>query len=68
MEKEQITGKADELKGKMKQGIGKATNNQKLQGEGVVDETKGKVKEAYGDVKNAIKHADKKAGSDVNDK
>ena len=68
MEKEQITGKADELKGKMKQGIGKATNNPNLQGEGVVDETKGKVKEAYGDVKNAIKHADKKAGSDVNDK
>ena len=68
MEKEQISGKADELKGKMKQGIGKATNNPNLQGEGVVDETKGKVKEAYGDVKNAIKHADKKAGSDVNDK
>lgn len=68
MEKEQVTGKADELKGKMKQGIGKATNNPNLQGEGVVDETKGKVKEAYGDVKNAIKHADKKAGSDVNDK
>ena len=68
MEKEQITGKADELKGKMKQGIGKATDNPNLQGEGVVDETKGKVKEAYGAVKNAIKHADKKAGSDVNDK
>ncbi len=68
MEKEQITGKADELKGKLKQGIGKATNNPSLQGEGVVDETKGKVKRAYGDVKNAIKHADKKTGSDVNDK
>jgi len=68
MEKEQISGKADKLKGKMKQGIGKATNNPNLQGEGVVDETKGKVKEAYGDVKSAIKHPDKKAGSDVDDK
>ncbi len=68
MEKEQITGKADELRGKVKQGIGKATNNPNLQGEGAVDETKGKVKRAYGDLKNAIKHADKKTGSNVNHK
>jgi uncharacterized protein YjbJ (UPF0337 family) len=68
MEKEQVTGKVDELKGKAKQGIGKATNNPNLQGEGVVDEAKGKVKQAYGDLKNTIKHTDKKAGSDVNDK
>jgi len=64
MEKEQVTGKVDELKGKVKQGIGKATNNPNLQGEGVVDEAKGKVKQTYGD----IKSTDKKAGSDVNDK
>jgi uncharacterized protein YjbJ (UPF0337 family) len=68
MEKEQVTGKIDELKSKAKQGIGKATNNPNLQDEGVVDEAKGKVKQAYGDVKNTIKHTDKKAGSDVNDK
>ena len=58
----------DELKGKAKQGVGKATNNPNLQGEGDVDETKGKVKQGYGDVKDAVKRTDKKAGSDVNDK
>lgn len=68
MEKEHVTGKMDELKGKVKQGVGKATNNPKLQGEGVVDETKGKVKQGYGDVKDAIKRTDKQAGSNVNDK
>ncbi len=68
MEKEQVTGKMDELKGKVKQGVGKATNNPNLQGEGVVDEAKGKVKQGYGDVKDAIKRTDKDAGSDVNDK
>jgi uncharacterized protein YjbJ (UPF0337 family) len=68
MEKEHVTGKMDELKGKVKQGVGKATNNPNLQGEGVVDETKGKVKQGYGDVKDAIKRTDKKAGSDVHDK
>jgi uncharacterized protein YjbJ (UPF0337 family) len=68
MEKEQVTGKLDELKGKVKQGVGKATDNPGLQGEGLLDEAKGKVKEAYGDVKDAVKHTDKKAGTEVNDK
>lgn len=68
MEKEHVTGKVDELKGKAKQGIGKATDNPGLQGEGVIDEVKGKVKQAYGDVKDAIKDSDKQAGSDINRK
>lgn len=68
MEKEHITGKVDELKGKAKQGIGQATNNPGLHDEGVVDEVKGKVKQTYGDIKDAIKGTDKAAGSDINDK
>jgi uncharacterized protein YjbJ (UPF0337 family) len=68
MEKEQVTGKLDELKGKVKQGIGKATDDPSLQGQGVLDESKGKVKQAYGDLKDAIKHTDKDTGSEVNDK
>ena len=68
MEKEQVTGKVDELKGKAKQGIGNATDDPELHGEGVLDEAKGKVKQTYGDVKDTIKGADKAAGSDVNDK
>ncbi len=68
MEKEHVTGKVDELKGKAKQGVGKATDDPGLQGEGMVDEAKGKVKQAYGDVKDAIKDTDKSAGTDLNDK
>jgi uncharacterized protein YjbJ (UPF0337 family) len=68
MEKEQVTGKVDELKGKAKQGIGKATDDPGLQGEGVVDETKGKLKQAYGDLKDTIKDSDRAAGTDVNKK
>jgi uncharacterized protein YjbJ (UPF0337 family) len=68
MEKEHVTGKVDELKGKAKQGVGKATDDPGLQGEGVIDEAKGKVKQAYGDVKETIRHADKTAGTDVNRK
>jgi uncharacterized protein YjbJ (UPF0337 family) len=66
VEKEHVTGKVDEVKGKAKQGIGRATDDPGLQGEGMLDEAKGKVKQAYGDVKDAIKDSDKKAGSDVN--
>jgi len=68
MEKEQVTGKVDELKGKVKQGIGKATDDPGLQGEGVLDETKGKLKQAYGNVKESIKDSDKAAGTDLNEK
>jgi uncharacterized protein YjbJ (UPF0337 family) len=68
MEKEHVTGKADEVKGKVKQGVGGATGDHGMQGEGLVDEAKGKVKQAYGDVKEAIKKGDKHAHTDVNDK
>lgn len=68
MEKEQVTGKVDELKGKAKQAAGKATGNKGLQGEGVVDEAKGKVKKAFGDTKDTIKRSDRAAGSDIKDK
>jgi uncharacterized protein YjbJ (UPF0337 family) len=68
MEKEHVTGKVDEVKGKAKQGIGKATNDPELQDEGVLDEAKGKVKQTFGNFKDAVKGADKTAGSDVNDK
>jgi len=68
MEKEHITGKIDELKGRGKQAVGNATDDPSLQGEGLLDEAKGKVKQAYGDVKGAIKDSDKKAGTEVHNK
>jgi len=68
MEKEELTGRVDELKGKMKKGIGKATDDPGLQAEGALDEAKGKLKQAYGHLKDGIKNADKSAGTDVKDK
>jgi uncharacterized protein YjbJ (UPF0337 family) len=65
MEKEQVTGKIDELKGRAKQGVGHATNSPEMESEGVIDELKGKVKQAYGDVKDSIKKSDREVGSDV---
>ena len=67
MEKEQVTGKIDELKGKAKQAVGGAVGNPNLQDEGVVDEAKGKIKQAYGDVKDTVKKADRQAGTDIDE-
>jgi uncharacterized protein YjbJ (UPF0337 family) len=55
MNKEQVTGKMDEVKGKTKEKIGEITNNPDTQAEGLVDQGKGKLKQAYGDVKEAVK-------------
>ncbi|MBV8830877.1 MAG: CsbD family protein [Acidobacteriaceae bacterium] len=68
MEKEQVTGKVDEMKGKAKQAAAGVTGNPNLHDEGVVDEGKGKVKQAYGDLKDTIKGADRKVGTDIDDK
>jgi uncharacterized protein YjbJ (UPF0337 family) len=68
MEKEQFSGKVDELKGKAKQAVGSATGNTNLQDEGTFDEGKGKVKQAYGDLKDTIKGTDREAGTDINNK
>ena len=68
MEKEQVTGKVDEVKGKVKQAAARVTGNANLHNKGVVDEAKGKVKQTYGNLKHTIKRADREAGTDINDK
>jgi uncharacterized protein YjbJ (UPF0337 family) len=53
MKKEQVTGRAEELKGKVKEVAGKAVGNKTLQAKGKVQKTAGAVKAGYGDAKNA---------------
>ena len=66
MNKDELEGKAEALKGKVKQAVGNATNDPDLVDEGTVDEAAGntqdtigrarrKVGEAIEDVGNAIK-------------
>jgi uncharacterized protein YjbJ (UPF0337 family) len=51
MNKEQVTGKVDELKGRVKQSVGEATGNQQLANEGTADQIKGAAKQTWGNVK-----------------
>ena len=47
--------KAEELKGQAKEGLGQATDDEKLQAEGQTDQTKSDLKQAGEKVKDAFK-------------
>ena len=55
MNKEQVSGKVDEVKGRIKKKVGEMTNDPDTQAEGLVDQGKGKVKQVYGDAKEELK-------------
>lgn len=50
----QFEGKAKEIGGNIKEGVGDLTGNDKLKGEGKIDQAEGKVQGAYGDVKDKL--------------
>ncbi|HET7483231.1 MAG TPA: CsbD family protein [Actinomycetota bacterium] len=52
---DKISNKAEELKGKAKEGIGDATDDKSLENEGKWDQTKGNMKQAGEKVKDAFK-------------
>jgi uncharacterized protein YjbJ (UPF0337 family) len=65
MNKDQVEGKFDQAKGKLKQGIGKATGDQRLHDDGVADEASGEVQEGFGKVKDKVGGAVKDLGNRI---
>ena len=55
MDREHIKGMADKAKGAVKDAVGKATGDAKLQTEGKMDKAKGEIRKGVGDVKDALK-------------
>jgi uncharacterized protein YjbJ (UPF0337 family) len=55
MNKDQVKGRAEEVKGNIKEGVGKAVGNDRLRGEGVADQVAGKTQAGYGDAKEKAK-------------
>ncbi len=51
---EKLKGAANTLAGDVKESIGKATGNEKLEAEGVLQQGKGAVQDKVGDVKGAL--------------
>ena len=55
MNRDRVEGSAKQAKGSVKEAVGKATGDRKLQGEGVADKVAGKVQNAAGGLKDAVK-------------
>jgi uncharacterized protein YjbJ (UPF0337 family) len=55
MDKGRVQGSATNISGKLKEGAGKATGDQKLQAEGIFDQIKGRVQNAVGGIKDALR-------------
>jgi uncharacterized protein YjbJ (UPF0337 family) len=55
MDKDRIAGAAKEIKSSLKETIGKAVGDAKLQSDGKADKVEGKVQNAVGGLKDALK-------------
>ena len=55
MNKDRIAGSAKEIKGSIKETIGKATGDAKLEADGKTDEVEGKIQNAVGSLKDTLK-------------
>jgi len=60
MDKDRIAGSAKQVKGSIKETVGKAVGDVKLQSEGESDQVEGKIQNAVGGVKDTIRDAVKK--------
>ena len=58
---DKVKGMANEAVGNVKQGVGKATDNDKLRAEGKAQEIKGEGQQAVGKAKDAVKNGVDKA-------
>nr|WP_314577759.1 CsbD family protein [uncultured Pseudomonas sp.] len=58
---DKVKGMANEAVGNVKQGVGKATDNDKLRAEGKAQEVKGEGQQAVGNAKDAVKKGVDKA-------
>jgi uncharacterized protein YjbJ (UPF0337 family) len=55
MDKDRIAGAAKKIKGSIKETIGKAVGDAKLESEGKADKIEGKVQNAIGGLKDALR-------------
>jgi len=60
MDKNRIAGTAKEIKGSVKETMGKSTGDTKLQADGKADKVEGKIQNAVGRFKDAVRDALKK--------
>ena len=55
MDKDRIAGAGKQVKGSVKEGVGKATGDEKLKNEGKLDKAEGKVQNTVGGLKDTVR-------------
>ena len=65
MIRDELDGKTQALKGKIKRAAGDLTNNPRLHDEGVADEVAGKTRDAVGRVKRKVGKAVERVGTAI---
>lgn len=63
--KDELTGKADQVKGRIKHAAGDALDDDELREEGIADEAAGNVQEAFGRGKRKIGEAIENLGNTI---
>ena len=59
MDREQVKGTAEKVKGSIKDTAGKAMGDKKMQTEGNAEKAKGSARNVAGDIKDAVKQSSK---------
>ena len=65
MNKDELEGKTETVKGKVKQAVGDLTDNADLHDEGVADEVAGKTQETFGKAKRKVGEAIEDLGEKI---
>ena len=60
MDKDRMRGAGKQVKGSMKEAIGKVTGNKRTEAEGAAEKIAGKAESGVGKAKDAIRHAVRK--------
>ena len=63
MNKDELDGRTDQIKGKLKQAAGDLTDNERLHDEGVADEASGDVQEGFGRARRKVGEAVEDVGN-----
>jgi uncharacterized protein YjbJ (UPF0337 family) len=63
--KDEVRGKADKVKGSIKESVGEATNDEQLRDEGEADRAAGEVKEAFGKGRRKVGQAINELGDKI---
>jgi uncharacterized protein YjbJ (UPF0337 family) len=57
VDKDRIAGAGKQIKGSIKEGVGKVTGDAKLEGEGKADKAEGKIQNTVGGIKDKVREA-----------